>query len=104
MIFISGIVFSQDLEFTQFYSNPVYLNPAFAGSYGCPRFAMNYRNQWPNISGTYVTTSASIDRYIFGIKSGIGLLVTNDNAGNGTLKTTNISAIYSKQIQIKTTF
>lgn len=95
---------AQDPEFTQFYANPLYLNPALAGSNICPRVCINYRNQWPGISGTYVTTSASIDRYIFGIKSGIGLLVTNDNAGAGTLKTTNVSAVYSKQIQINRNF
>lgn len=91
---------AQDPQFTQFYANPLYLNPALAGSNICPRICINYRNQWPGISGTYVTTSASFDRYIFGIKSGIGVLVTNDKAGQGTLNTTNISAVYSKQIQI----
>jgi type IX secretion system PorP/SprF family membrane protein len=95
---------AQDPEFTQFYANPLYLNPALAGSNICPRVAINYRNQWPGIAGTYVTTSASIDRYIFGIKSGVGLLITNDNAGQGTLKTMNVSAIYSKQIQINRNF
>ena len=33
---------AQDPEFTQFYSNPVYLNPAFAGAARRPRFVMNY--------------------------------------------------------------
>lgn len=95
---------AQDPIFTQFYSNPLYLNPALAGSNICPRVSINYRNEWPGISGTYVTTSASFDRYLFGIKSGIGLLVTNDNAGRGTLKTSNVSAIYSKQVQINRNF
>ncbi|HEY0029238.1 MAG TPA: type IX secretion system membrane protein PorP/SprF [Bacteroidia bacterium] len=95
---------AQDPQFTQFYANPLYLNPALAGSNICPRVCINYRNQWPGISGTYVTTSASIDRYVFGIKSGIGLLVTNDRAGQGTLNTTNVSAIYSKQIQVTRNF
>jgi len=38
---------AQDPTFTQFYANPVYLNPALAGSSGCPRIALNYRNEWP---------------------------------------------------------
>lgn len=97
-------IMAQDPEFTQFYANPLYLNPALAGSNICPRVCINYRNQWPGISGTYVTTSASFDRYVFGIKSGIGLLVTNDRAGRGTLNTTNISGIYSKQIPINRNF
>lgn len=88
---------AQDAEFTQFYANPLYLNPAFAGSNICPRICINYRNQWPGIAGTYVTTSASFDRFVYKIKSGIGVLVTNDNAGQGTLKTTNVSGIYSYQ-------
>ena len=90
---------AQDPEFTQFYANPLYLNPALAGNNICPRISINYRNQWPALSGTYVTTSASFDRFIHGIKSGIGVLVTNDRAGQGTLKTTNVSGIYSYQVR-----
>jgi type IX secretion system PorP/SprF family membrane protein len=88
---------AQDAEFTQFYANPLYLNPAFAGSNICPRICINYRNEWPGIAGTYVTTSASFDRFVYRIKSGIGVLVMNDQAGKGTLKTTNVSGIYSYQ-------
>ena len=57
-------VFAQDPTFTQFYANPLYLNPAFAGSNKCPRISMNYRNEWPNLSGNYVTYSASYDKYV----------------------------------------
>jgi type IX secretion system PorP/SprF family membrane protein len=88
---------AQDPEFTQFYANPLYLNPALAGSNLCPRVCLNYRNEWPGISGTYVTTSASFDRYVYQIKGGVGLLVTSDRAGQGTLNTTNISGIYAYQ-------
>jgi type IX secretion system PorP/SprF family membrane protein len=97
---------AQDPIFTQFYANPLYLNPALAGSNICPRISINYRNEWPGVAspGTYITTSASYDRYIFGMKSGIGVLVSNDNAGNGTLKTQNVSAIYSKQLQVNRNF
>ena len=58
---ISVSSFAQDPTFTQFYSNPVYLNPALAGSYGCPRISMNYRNEWPQLTGNYVTYSAAYD-------------------------------------------
>jgi len=88
---------AQDPQFTQFYANPLYLNPAFAGSNVCPRVCLNYRNEWPGISGTYVTTSASLDKYVYAIKGGIGILFTNDRAGQGTLVTTNFSGIYSYQ-------
>ena len=52
---VPGEVRAQDAEFTQFYANPVFMNPAFAGSARCPRFVMQYRNQWPAMSGNYVT-------------------------------------------------
>jgi len=61
---ISENLFAQDPEFTQFYANPLYLNPAFAGTARCPRVNLNYRNQWPAISGTYVTYSASYDQHL----------------------------------------
>ena len=48
-----------DPEFTQYYANPLYLNPAFAGSNICPRIHVNYRNQWPGLAANYVTFSAS---------------------------------------------
>lgn len=99
MGFIS-IVRSQDLQFTQFYANPIYLNPAFAGSGYCPRVCLNYRNQWPNLSGTYVSYSASYDQFIKALAGGIGVLVTSDNQARGTLKTTTASFIYSYHIQV----
>ncbi len=86
---------AQDPQFTQFYANPLYLNPAFAGTARCPRVALNYRNQWPALSGTFVTTSASYDQDVRGLMGGLGLLVTSDQAGKGTLNTTTVSGIYS---------
>jgi len=92
-------VFSQDLEFTQFYSNPVYLNPAFAGAYGCPRFALNYRNQWPNLSGNYVSYAASYDQYFKALSGGIGLVLVNDVQAK-TINTTSGSLVYSYHTKI----
>ena len=62
-LFVFASANAQDPAFTQFYANPLYLNPAMAGSHGCPRFALNYRNEWPQLSGNYVTYSASYDQY-----------------------------------------
>ncbi len=99
-----GNIYAQDPVFTQFYANPLYLNPAFAGSARCVRFNLNYRNQWPGISGTYITYSASVDGHVQALSGGLGFLATSDNAGKGTLKTTNISAIYSYSLPVNRTF
>jgi type IX secretion system PorP/SprF family membrane protein len=100
----SGCVCAQDPIFSQFYANPLYLNPAFAGTMRCPRVNLNFRNQWPGIQGTYVTYSASFDRHVDAIQGGLGLIATNDNAGNGVLRTTNISGIYSYLLNVTRTF
>ena len=94
---------AQDPEFSQFYANPLYLNPAFAGTARCPRVSLNYRNQWPGISGTFITTSASYDQHVESLNGGLGLIVTNDQAAN-TLRSTRVSAIYSYQIKINRKF
>lgn len=86
---------AQDPQFTQFYANPLYLNPAFAGNMRCPRICLNYRNQWPNMSGTYVTYSASYDQHVDALNGGLGFIVTQDDQARGTLKTTQASLIYS---------
>ncbi|MCB0429953.1 MAG: type IX secretion system membrane protein PorP/SprF [Flavobacteriales bacterium] len=97
-------VFAQDPEFTQFYANPLYLNPAFAGTGRCPRIIMNYRNQWPAISGTYVTYSASYDQHIDVLQGGLGLLVLNDKAGQATYNVTHFAGMYSYQLNISRQF
>jgi len=91
---------AQDPTFTQFYANPLYLNPAFAGSHGCPRFALNYRNEWPSLSGNYVTYSASYDQYFKNISGGFGVLATHDQQGQGTINTSMIGLIYSYHLTL----
>lgn len=102
-----GIGFSasaQDPQFTQFYANPIYLNPAFAGSHGCPRIAMNYRNEWPSLTGNYVTYSASYDQYFKNISGGFGVIATHDQQGQGTIFTSSIGAVYSYHLNVSRKF
>lgn len=104
VVSIGSELFAQDPAFTQFYANPLYLNPAFAGAVRCPRFVMNYRNQWPNIQGTYNTYSASYDQHFDALSGGIGVMAWSDDAGKGTLKTTSVSGIYSYQLNVSRQF
>ncbi len=96
--------YSQDPHFSQYYANPVYLNPAFAGTSVCPRIIMNYRNQWPSISGSYVTYSASFDQHVDNLSGGVGLSFITDKAGEGTLNTNIISGVYSYRLQVSRFF
>jgi len=105
--FISVIGFNasaQDPQFTQFYANPIYLNPAFAGSKVCPRFAMNYRNEWPSLTGNYVTYSMSYDQYFKNISGGIGVIATHDQQGQGTIYTSMLGLVYSYHLKVNRKF
>jgi type IX secretion system PorP/SprF family membrane protein len=99
-----GDLHAQDPQFSQFYANPLYLNPAFAGSNGCPRFAANYRNQWPGLSGQFVTYSVSYDQYFKNISGGFGVIATHDQQGQGTINHTTLSLIYSYHLKVNRKF
>lgn len=92
--------YGQDPTFSQFYANPLYLAPSFAGATQEYRIGMNYRNQWPSISGVFHTYSISIDKAMPNFNSGIGVLATYDVAGSGDLSTTNIGLLYSYDFNI----
>ncbi len=96
---LTRTAFAQDPQFTQFYAAPLYLNPAFAGSALAPRITANYRNQWPAITN-YVTTMVGLDHYFDKINSGVGLLIQNDNQGQGRIQSTEIGLQYSYQFQV----
>ena len=97
----SQTVSAQDFVFSQFYANPLYLNPALAGSKVCPRISLNYRNQWPALVSSFQTVSASYDQYIDALHGGIGAIVMNDRQGDhGALMTTMAGIMYSFRFQV----
>jgi type IX secretion system PorP/SprF family membrane protein len=100
LLFLPKFSESQDAMFSQFYSNPLYLNPALAGTDDCARLMFNYRNQWPSLDNNFTTYSASADRYFKALSGGLGLMMISDNIGKGIMNTTRISAIYSVHIKL----
>jgi len=102
-ILIAGIVYTskaQDIRFSQFYANKLYLNPALAGSTNYSSVSLNYRNQWPNLDLPYVTYSVSFDNFYEAINGGIGITVIQDDQGDGALKTTSFAGMYSFYLRI----
>jgi type IX secretion system PorP/SprF family membrane protein len=88
-------VSAQDPHFTQFYSNPIYLNPAFTGATFQHRFVANYRDQWPGIPKTYKTFAISYDYNMTEIHSGVGVQLLRDRAGTSLLTTTGFNISYA---------
>ena len=85
-------VWAQDPHFSQFFSSPMTLNPAFTGKFdGVIRAAANYRNQWPTINKAYTTATASVDFPILASRIpsndiwGVGLMGYTDKSAAGAV-------------------
>jgi len=91
---------AQDPIYSQYYSAPLQLNPAFAGNTHTPHIAINYRNEWPSLNQAYVSYSVSYSQFFKDFNSGIGLMVLADDAGNGLYKTNRVSGFYSYRLAI----
>jgi len=98
-VLLMGLVgFAQDAQFTQFYASPLYLAPSYAGGTPGQRVIANYRNQWSMIPGTFQTYSVSYDHNFINFKSGLGLLLLGDVAGDGRMGRTTAGLMYSYDI------
>lgn len=91
--------YGQDPIFSQYYANPLYLNPALAGSTLSPRAIVNYRNQWPSLAANFVTYNVSYEHYISDINSTFALLANNDRTAGGAFNATSVSLIYTYNLQ-----
>ena len=100
-VLAASSVSAQDVVFSQFYANPLYMNPAFAGSKVCPRISLSYRNQWPALVSSFSTVSLSYDQYVNGLHGGIGFQVLADRQGDhGALTTSEAALMYAFRFQI----
>jgi type IX secretion system PorP/SprF family membrane protein len=91
-LFVLGKASAQDPHFSQFFSSPLTLSPAFTGKFdGTFRVAGNYRNQWPTINNAFTTATASVDFKVMQNKIasndmwGVGVMGYNDNSANGAV-------------------
>ena len=104
ILLASGTVGAQDVGFSQFYANPLYLNPGFAGTAVAPRISLNYRAQWPGLVSAFTTVSASYDQYVNDLHGGVGVLLMTDRVGDhGALSTNMAGVIYAFNFRISRT-
>ncbi len=106
LLLVFASVFSQlkaqDPTFSQFYNNPIYYNPAYIGLNPGLRARFNYRDQWTGLPVDFKTYNFSVDmaeRNIPG-SGGLGLLVSSDKAGTGTIKSNNVGIGTSARIPL----
>lgn len=84
---------AQDIHYSQMYSTPLYINPAFTGNHQCDyRAGVNYRQQAASFTVPFTTYTAWGDTKVTPnfLRNrgwiGLGANLYYDNAGNGDLK------------------
>ena len=100
LILLSLSGFGQDPGFSQFYANPLYLNPAFTGTTELQRVVLNYRNQWPQKGATFTTYSLSFDKLLGKINSGIGFQMLRDQELNNIINSNAAHFTYSYHVKL----
>lgn len=91
--------FAQDLQFSQFYASPLYLNPAFTGSSELTRLGLNFRNQWPGLDRSFISYSAYLDHFIAGKNSGVGMVVNGSRESLSNLQSMEVGLLYSYRLR-----
>ena len=96
----SCLAFAQDIQYSQYYANPMYLNPAFTGSTGLTRVGVNFRNQWPAMDASFVAYTAYFDHYEGRINSGFGLIIQGAQESFTQTSLNEIGLTYSYRLKL----
>ncbi len=100
LILTVNMVSGQDLTFSQFFANRLYLNPAYVGHPKHHRTRMVFRNQWLTRESPYMSYGVSYDRFYINQNSGVGINIVNDMQGFGSLNWLTADILYSYTIQV----
>lgn len=87
VLFVSDS-YGQDMNYSQYYSTPIYYNPAFTGINSGLRARFLFRDQWPSLPSPYKSYYFSADmgdRNLPG-SGGIGIMINQDTPGAGLIK------------------
>ena len=91
---------AQDANFSQFFLNQIYYNPAYAGSNSGMRTIFNHRTLWSKIDNLPRTYNISLDISEEKIDGGAGLIAMSDFNSNSYIKTSMAGGIYAHRITI----
>lgn len=81
-VLLSGYCYAQqDPLYSQYLTNPLIFNPAYAGLNNSFNASVSYRNQWSGLPGGPSTTNFNTHSSFVDNKVGLGLMFINDKAG-----------------------
>lgn len=108
-IFILPIrsVFGQDVRYTQFFSTPFQVNPAYVGVFeGANRFMSTYRQQWNNLGTPFISSMLSYDTKALSNDNydqnplNFGVQIQNENGLKGALLGNFITGLSSYHVPL----
>ncbi len=88
----------QDPLYSQYFNNPMLINPAFAGSNERLYAGVAYRSQWAGIDGGPVTFNLNSHIALMNNKVGVGMLAVQDQLGD--IKNTQYGGVFSYRIKL----
>jgi type IX secretion system PorP/SprF family membrane protein len=88
----------QDAAFSMYFFNPLYINPAYAGSREVLSGSLVSRNQWVAMPGAPISQALSIHSALPRSRIGLGLQVYNDQLG--PMKNTGVNATVAYHLPI----
>src|SRR6478609_5726407 len=98
--FSSLVLAQQDPLYSQYFNNPMLINPAFAGSNERLYAGAAYRSQWAGIQGGPVTFNFNSHIGLVDNKVGVGLLAVQDQLGD--IKNIQYGGVFSYRIKLRT--
>jgi type IX secretion system PorP/SprF family membrane protein len=90
----------QDPSFSQFFSNPIYYNPALVGTNDGVALRSNYRNFWHKLDHGFNTANFTIDSEEPFLSGGLGLIALSGIEGNGIINSTMFGFAYSYNLTL----
>lgn len=97
---LSFSVLAQDIQYSQYYANPIYLNPAFTGSTSMTRVGVNFRNQWPALDQSFVAYTAYFDHYEERLNSSFGLIFHGAQESFTQTNVNEVGLVYSYRLRL----
>lgn len=91
---------AQDVQFSQFYAAPLYLNPAFTGSTERGRAGLNFRRQWPALNHSFTTVSVFSDYHLNNLNSGIGVILNQHTEDFLGFQSTEVGLLYAYKLKL----
>jgi type IX secretion system PorP/SprF family membrane protein len=103
LLFFSCVAFSlaqaqQDPLYSQYFNNPMLINPAFAGNNDRLYAGVAYRSQWAGVDGGPVTFNFNSHLALVDNKVGVGIMAVQDQLGD--IKNTQYGGTFAYKIKL----